>query len=152
MTAKTWIFEPSKNTWTEGPALKQKRYLHGCFTVKDKNQIINEIYVTGGHCNGCGGQLASTEQLSLNGPTDDWEWSNSQNLPHGIMNINAAVESREGEYMGYNVGGYKDKIVDTVYGLRKTDNGLVWEELSKLKLPTYYHSVVNAPASIIPSC
>ena len=154
MIGKTWIFDPEKHRWLPGPELKHRRYNHGCFSVKDESQNITEIYVTGGYCPGCGERLASTEVLRINGSEENWHWSDVQDLPHEIMNFNAAIGSREGVYLGYNVGGNGvNGIEDTIYGLRKTNQGLQWDEVRKINSPSYYHSVVNAPSSyIVPFC
>ena len=97
--------------------------------------------------------MTSTEVLSLSGSSDNWAWSNSQNLPLGLVNQNGAVASRADVYLGFNVGGTSlPAIDDTIYGLRQTNQGLQWEEVRKLNAGTYYHSVVNAPSNIIPSC
>ena len=92
--------------------------------------------------------------LRINGPEENWYWSDVQDLPHGIMNFNAAIGSREGVYLGYNVAGSTvNGIEDTIFGLRKTNQDLQWDEVLKIDSPTYYHSVINAPSNYpVPLC
>ena len=98
--------------------------------------------------------MASTEVLNLEVPENQRSWSDSQDLPHGIANFNAMVGSREGMYLGYSVGGIRAPVNEnTIYGLRKNSTGgLQWDVVSKMHFPRYYHSVVNAPLYLVPSC
>ena len=141
MLDTTWIYDSSKNQWTKGPALKQKRYLHSCFF----DEQSNHVFVIGGGYNGR--RLKSTEKLRIGNSI----WESTTDLLEPLSR-SAAVASDSNAFIGYVAGGYINNVkTDKVWGLRRTD--LHWVEMPKrLQIPRGYHSMVNVVSDEIPGC
>ena len=134
------------NDWSNGPRLSNKRYDHGCFSIKDNN-MITEIVVMGGYGSG---YLSSTEILDVNSMT----WRTGPALPISVSS-NKGVQSEVGPYLGFSTGGsdWRGQVQNKICGLRKT-NGISfkWEEVHSMTTARLGHSVVNAPKSLLPNC
>ena len=138
----TWIYDSSKNKWTKGPALIQKRYVHSCFY----NAKWNTVFVIGGF--GDYRRLKSTEKLNLN---ENFNWESTTDLPEPLS-YSAAVASNSNVLIGYVAGGSTNNgRTDKIWGLRRTD--LNWVEMPKrLQKSRWSHSMVNIASEEIPGC
>lgn len=122
--------------------MKNARYHHGCFSVKQSGNVSN-VYVFGGS-----GSMKSTEVLNVN----DLTWSDGPDLPIG-MHGNAGVESNDNQYLGFSVGGYSGGIIkNTIYGLQKSGENQKWVAFISMNDPRYFSSVVNVPSSLLTFC
>ena len=138
----TWVFNTKTEEWSQGPSMKERRYLHSCFY----DDQTNSVFVAGGYYNG--NRLASTEQWNL----DTNQWISTPDMPEPLSNP-AGVASKSSQYVGYVAGGETNAEYTTnkVLGLRRSD--LVWEEMpQQLKITRRGHSMVNVPADQIPGC
>ena len=108
--------------------------------------MITEIVVMGGDGSRL---LSSTEILDVNSMT----WRTGPSLPFAVCG-NRGVQSEVGPYLGFSTGGIGMYGVDRkIYGLKKTNgNSFKWEEVHGMTIGRYYHSVVNAPKSLLPNC
>ena len=136
------------NNWSNGPNLSTERYDHGCFSIKDSN-ITTQIVVMGGHGSGPYSYLSSTEILDVNSMT----WRTGPALPISVSG-NSGVRSEVRPYLGFSTGGYGNgQQQRKVYGLKKTNgNSLKWEEVHGMTTGRSWHSIVNAPKSLLPNC
>ena len=146
-----WIYDTIHKNWTQGPSLNVGRYDHACMA----DQKSATIYVMGGK-DKTTSALSSTEKLKFNDVNRKWEMSS--NLKERLYN-SAAVSSRSNEFVGYLVASVQydfDKIeieaqTSKIWGLRRSD--LQWIDTSKrLKIPRYWHTVVNVYDNQIPNC
>ena len=133
------------NTWSNGPRLSIKRHDHACFSVKENN-MITEIVVMGGYGSG---RLSSTEILDVNSMT----WRTGPSLPFSVYS-NRGVQSEVGPYLGFSIGGEgNSQRQRKIFGLKKSNgNNVKWEEVHGMTTGRMYHSVVNAPKSLLPNC
>ena len=146
MLDTTWIYDSSKNQWTKGPALIEKRHEHSCFF--DKQSV--SVFVTGGW--GAKRRLKSTEKLKMN---ENLSWKSTTDLLEPLAN-SAAVASNSNQFIGYVAGGFTNngqhtKKTDKIWGLRRTN--LNWVEMPKrLRKSRSSHSIVNVASDEIPGC
>lgn len=133
------------NDWSNGPRLSNKRYDHGCFSIKDNN-MITEIVVMGGYDSG---RLSSTEILDVNSMT----WTTGPALPISVYG-NKGVQSEVGPYLGFSTGGVGNgQVQRKIFGLKKTNgNSFKWKEVHSMTTGRWVHSVVNVPKSLLPNC
>ena len=97
---------------------------------------------------GSSGRLSSTEILDVKTMT----WSNGPNLPISVER-NRGVESFTDNYLGFSTGGYYRSVRNNIYGLKKTSgNTYRWVQVQSMATGRYYHSVVNAPTTLLPNC
>ena len=108
--------------------------------------MITEIVVMGGYGSG---YLSSTEILDVNSMT----WRTGPSFPISVYG-NKGVQSEVGPYLGFSTGGIgNSQYQRKIYGLKKTNgNSFKWEEVHGMTTGRYYHSVVNAPKSLLPNC
>ena len=85
--------------------------------------------------------------------TQSMEWQNLPNLPFNVAH-NKGVESVTGPYLGFTLGGWGDNGREKrMLGLRQQGhNNYRWEQVNGLTTGRYWHSVVNAPVSLVPFC
>lgn len=127
------------NSWSNGPRLSSGRYGHGCFSIKENNEIT-KIVVMGGNNSGA---LSSTVILDVNSMT----WRTGPALPISVS-YNKGVHSEGGTYLGFSIGG----SIKSIYGLKKTsEDSFTWEEVHGMTTARVWHSVVNAPKSLLPN-
>ena len=96
------------------------------------------------------GSLSSTEILDVKTMT----WSNGPNLPTSVTG-NRGVESVTDTYLGFSTGGTSRgwNAQNNIYGLKKTSgNTYRWVQVQSMATGRYYHSVVNAPTTLLPNC
>ena len=95
------------------------------------------------------GQLSSTEVLDVNTMT----WRVGPPLPISVES-NRGVPSVEGNYLGFSTGGYGNgQRHSKIYGLKETSKDVyTWEEVQSMTTARSYHSVVNAPKTLLPNC
>ena len=107
------------------------------------------MVVVGG--DGSPGRLSSTEILDVKTMT----WSNGPNLPISVTG-NRGVESFTDTYLGFSTGGTSCcswSAQNNIYGLKKTSgNTYSWVQVQSMATGRYYHSVVNAPTTLLPNC
>ena len=99
---------------------------------------------------GSSGWFSSTEILDVKTMT----WSNGPNLPITVIR-NRGVESFTDTYLGFSTGGtnYYWNGYNNVYGLKKTSgNTYRWVQVQSMATGRYWHSVVNAPTTLLPNC
>ena len=97
---------------------------------------------------GSSGRLSSTEILDVKTMT----WSNGPNLPISVTK-NRGVESFTDTYLGFSTGGYTGQVQNKIYGLKRTSgNTYRWVQVQSMATARYFHSVVNAPTSLLPNC
>ena len=139
----TWIYDSSKNQWTKGPALREKRSYHSCFyDAKWKT-----VFVIGGKDENLK-RSKSTEKLKMN---EQLSWELTTDLPEPLL-YSAAVASNSNVFNGYVAGGCTNNTrTDKIWGLRRTD--LNWVEMPKrLQKSKFRHSMVNIASDKIPGC
>ena len=137
------MYDSSKNKWTKGPTLREKRYRHSCFY----NEQSNTVFVIGGVGEN-ERRLKSTEKLKIN---EKLSWESTTDLPEPLHS-SAAVASKSNEFIGYVVGGEaNNEITDKIWGLLRTD--INWVEMPKrLQTLRGYHTMVNIASDEIPGC
>ena len=98
---------------------------------------------------GYGSSIDSTEILNVNTMT----WGMGPSLPFEVHG-NRGVVSVSGTYLGFSTGGYGQGLAHSkIYGLKKTiENEYIWEEVHSMTTGRYFHSIVNAPSSMLPNC
>ena len=139
----TWIYDSSKNQWTKGPTLREKRSYHSCFyDAKWKT-----VFVIGGKDENWK-RLKSTEKLKIN---EQLSWESTTDLTEPLSS-SAAVASNSNQFIGYVAGGNTNNgRTDKIWGLRRTD--LNWVEMPKrLQKSRWDHSMVNIASDKIPGC
>ena len=95
---------------------------------------------------GYSGRISSTEILDVKTMT----WSNGPNLPISVYG-NRGVESVTDSYLGFSTGGTGPQ--NKIYGLKRTTgNTYSWVQVQSMATGRYYHSVVNAPTTLLPNC
>ena len=78
-------------------------------------------------------------------------WENGPNLPIRVLK-NRGVESFTDTYLGFSTGGVSP-VRNNVYGLKKTSgNTYKWVQVQSMATGREYHSVVNAPTTLLPNC
>ena len=139
----TWIYDVASKTWSEGPKINTKRYVHACFQDTD----TSTIYIAGGwdvqHT-----YLSSTEKWTL----EENVWKPSANLPEAISH-SSAVSSNTDEFIGYMAGGRTGRTLYSkdIYGLKRREK--TWIKLNKrMKTERIRHSLLNIPANQILGC
>ena len=81
-------------------------------------------------------------------------WRNGPDLPISVYN-NRGVESVTDTYLGFSTGGYgrNHHVTNAIYGLKKTSgNTYRWVQVQSMATRRYYHSVVNAPTTLLRNC
>ena len=118
---------------------------HGCFSIM-QNGYVSKIVVMGGNNSSF---LSSAEMLDVTSK----QWQILPNLPFKVAS-NKCVESVIGPYLGFSVGGFSENDFEKrIIGLRKQSSGnYQWIHVNCLTTGRKFHSVVNAPISILPSC
>ena len=69
-SSKTYFYQPSTDSWSNGPAMSSGRQSHMCSTFVDPNSMELKVAVAGGS-DSSGNQLSTTEIFSTKGQT--WE-------------------------------------------------------------------------------
>ena len=126
--------------------MRNGRYYHGCFSVKERGNVT-KVYVFGGDN---GSAMKSTEMLNV----IDLKWSDGPSLPFPMYG-NAGVPSVTDSYHGFSVGGitgYNGTYLKTVLGLENSNRNQRWVEVGSLKEPRRSHTVVNTPTSLLNFC
>ena len=128
--------------------MRERRYRPSCFPIKT-NGTVTDVVVVCGHSTK--ERQTTTEILNIKSLT----WYDGPRLPY-LINDLASVESVDGQYLGFAIGGYssyqKYQIQDSIFGLQKVNGILEWVLVRSMDTPRYRHTVINAPLSLVPSC
>ena len=83
-------------------------------------------------------------------------WESGPNLPIQVKG-NRGAESFTDSYLGFSTGGYCTTWgqwgQNKIYGLKKTSgNTYSWVQVQSMTKARFFHSVVNAPTTLLPNC
>ena len=122
--------------------MRNVRYRFGCFSVMEDGYVVKVVAMGGSDGRRT---LSSAEMLDV----ESMQWENLPSLPFQVYH-NKGAESVIGPYLGFSVGGYGER---RILGLRKQgDHNYQWEQVNGLSSCRDYHTVVNAPMAMVPSC
>ncbi len=143
LSGKTFYFTFGKESWTEGPELKNKRAAHSCGKIRrNKESQEMSIIVAGGYY---GGYFSSVEILDEGSN----EWQTGSELPIGIM-WSQMVEHQNGGVV--LIGGQSSSvsILDTLYQLPHGGQDAVWTKMEqKMKTGKYNHVAYMVPDNTV---
>jgi N-acetylneuraminic acid mutarotase len=143
-SGKTFYFTFGKESWTEGPELKNKRLYHSCGKIRrDKDSQEMSIIVAGGS-DGYFSYLSSVEILDEGSN----EWQTGSELPFGIE-WSQMIEDQNGGVV--LIGGYSSDVgkLDTLYQLPHGGQDAVWTKMEqKMKTGRREHTAFLAPDNI----
>jgi hypothetical protein len=145
ISGKTFYFTLEKDSWTEGPELKNKRRFHSCGKIRrNKESQEMSIIVAGG--------LDVTSYLSSVEILDEGsnEWQTGPELPFGIEQ-SQMVEDQNGGVIF--IGGFSSVSVsnlDTLYQLPHGGQDAVWIKMEqKMKTGRLRHTAFMVPDNIV---
>jgi hypothetical protein len=142
-SSATYFFNTDKNTWTEGPKLKQARQGHSCGRVRNQKEQYS-LVVAGGF----NGPLLSSVEILDEGAG---QWREGPELPFAISD-SQMVESKDGGVV--LLGGWapreKPTRLDTFFKLRHSGVGAKWELMSqRLKTGRSGHLAFLVPDNLV---
>ncbi len=141
-SGKTFYFTVGEQSWTEGPELKNKRYIHSCGKIRrNKESQEMSIIVAGGYD---GSYLSSVEILDEGSN----EWQMGPELPFAI-GFSQMVEDQNGGVV--LIGGYSTSVgkLDTLYQLPHGGLDAVWTKMEqKMKTGRREHTAFLIPDNI----
>ena len=143
-SGKTFYFTFGEESWTEGPELKNKRYLHSCGKIRrNKESQEMSIIVAGGQY---GSSTLSSVEILHEGSN---EWQTGPELPFGI-GFSQMVEDQNGGVVF--IGGYSSPggNLDTLYQLPHGGQDAVWTKMEqKMKTGREEHTAFMVPDNIV---
>jgi hypothetical protein len=143
-SGKTFYFTFGEESWTEGPALKNKRDDHSCGKVRrNKNsQEMSIIVASGGNDSST---LSSVEILD----EDSNEWQTGSELPFGIWQSQMVEDQNGGVVL---IGGFSSSAgnLDTLYQLPHGGQDAIWTKMEqKMKTRRFLHTAFLIPDKIV---
>ncbi len=143
-SGKTFYFTFGKESWTEGPELKNKRALHSCGKIrKNKERQEMSIIVAGGYD---GSSTLSSVEILDEGSN---EWQTGPELPFEIDDSQMVEDQNGGNVL---IGGYSyaDDNLDTLYQLPHGGQDAVWTKMEqKMKTVRGYHTAFLVPDNFV---
>ncbi len=143
-SGKTFYFSFGKESWTEGPLLKNKRGYHSCGKIRrNKESQEMSIIVTGGWIGSS--RLSSVEILDEGSN----EWQAGPELPFGISRSQMVEDQNGGVVL---IGGRSSSTdyLDTLYQLPHGGQDAVWTKMEqKLKTGRSDHTAFMVPDNIV---
>jgi N-acetylneuraminic acid mutarotase len=140
---KTFFFTFGEGSWTEGPELKNKRYLHSCGKIKrNKESQEMSIIVAGSYY---GSSYLSSVQILDEGSN---EWQTGPELPFGI-HISQMVEDQNGGVV--LIGGESSSVsnLDNLYQLPHGGQDAAWTKMEqKMKTGRKDHTAFLVPDNV----
>ncbi len=134
ISGKPFYFTFGKESWTEGPELKNKRADHSCGKIRrNKESHEMSIIVAGGWD---GSYLSSVEILDEGSN----EWQTGPELPFGIYGSQMVEDQNGGVVL---IGGKSSSVgeLDTLYQLPHGGQDAVWTKMEqKMKTGRYAHT------------
>ncbi len=124
-SGKSYYFTFGQTSWTKGPELKHKRYLHSCGRIKrDKDSQETSTIVAGGWDESS--NLSSVEILD----EGSIEWRSGPELPFGIDNSQMVEDQKGGVVL---IGGYSpaNPNLDTLYQLPHAGKDALWTKVEQ---------------------
>jgi hypothetical protein len=143
-SGKTFYFTFGEESWTEGPALMDKREYHSCGKIRrNKERQELSIIVAGGYD---GSSFLSSVEILDEGSN---EWQTGPELPFGIYGSEMVEDQNGGVVL---IGGYSssgDKL-DTLYQLPHGGLDAVWTKMEqKMNTGKYAHTAFLVPDNIV---
>jgi N-acetylneuraminic acid mutarotase len=123
---KTFYFTLGEESWTEGPELKNERFVHSCGKIRrNKESQEMSIIVAGGDVNGVS-FLSSVEILD----EGSIEWQTGPELPFGIYGSQMVEDQNGGVVL---IGGESSSRVslDTLFQLPHAGQDAVWTKMEQ---------------------
>jgi N-acetylneuraminic acid mutarotase len=144
-SGKTFYFTFGKESWTEGPELKNKRRYHSCGKIRrDKDSQEMSIIVAGGS-DGFFSYLSSVEILDEGSN----EWQMGPELPFTIYGSQMVEDQNGGIVL---IGGSSDSVanIDTLYQLSHGGQDAVWTKMEqKMNTGRRLHIAFLVPDNIV---
>ncbi len=143
ISGKTFYFTFGEESWTEGPELKIKRYVHSCGKIRrNKESQEMSIIVAGGWD---GSSTLSSVEILDEGSN---EWQTGPELPFGIFNSQMVEDQNGGVVL---IGGdSSSSYLDTLYQLPHGSTDSVWTKMKqKMKTARYAHLAFLVPEHIV---
>ena len=131
-SARTFIYDISKDSWKEGPGLNQERLHHDCAALTDNQGRITAVLVAGGS-DPPNGSVKTTEILQVNEGT----WTYGATFITSVGGGSRVVRSRNKNFMAYVLAGYGSS---KIYGLNRTTNA--WQVVGNTKEGHYNFDAV----------
>ena len=154
---RTWIYHIVTDTWRSGPSLNTGRKNHACITIKDNDEKITSVLISGGYDNAykTHGYLKSTEILeNIEG---FWKFG-----PDLIMGSSEAtlIDTFSTTHIALLMGGYvswgsiddasKWKASSAIFGLNRLSNQ--WERLGNLTEKRNMATAVHVSFDFMKGC
>jgi N-acetylneuraminic acid mutarotase len=141
-SGNTFYFTFGEGSWTEGPALKEKRIHHSCGRIKrDKYSQGMSIIVAGGRN---GSSFLSSVEIMDGGSN---EWQTGPELPFGIL-MSKMVEDQNGGVV--LIGGASGDNLDTLFQLPHGGQDAEWTKMEqKLTTGRNRHAALLVPDNIV---
>jgi hypothetical protein len=142
-SGKTFYFTFGEGSWTEGPELKNKRYLHSCGKIRrNKESQEMSIFVAGGYD---GSSLSSVEILDEGSN----EWQTGSELPFGIYGSQMVEDQNRGVVL---IGGRSPSVgyLDTLYQIPHGGLDAVWTKMEqKMNTGRREHTAILVPDNTV---
>jgi hypothetical protein len=142
-SGKTFYFTFGEESWSEGPELKNKRYLHSCGRIRrNKESQEMSIIVAGGYDSSS--YLSSVEILDEGSN----EWHTGPELPFVITDSQMVEDQNGGVVL---IGGSSISVhLDTLYQLPHGGQDAVWTKMEqKMNTGRRDHSAFMVPDNIV---
>ncbi len=140
-SGKTFFFTFGEESWTEGPELKNERFLHSCGKIRrNKESQEMSIIVAGGYA-GFFSSLSSVEILDEGSN----EWQTAPELPFGIGHSQMVEDQNGGVVL---IGGLGN--LDTIYHLPHGGQDANWTKLEQtMQTGRWHHTAILIPDNIV---
>jgi N-acetylneuraminic acid mutarotase len=143
-SGRTFYFTFGEESWTEGPELKNERFLHSCGKIRrNKESQEMSIIVAGGYD---GSFFLSSVEILHEGSN---EWQTGPELPFRIYDSQMVEDQNGGVVLigGYSIPGGN---IDTLYQLPHGGQDAVWTKMEqKIKTGRRRHTTFLTPDNIV---
>ena len=142
-SGKTFYFTFGEKSWTEGPELKNERFLHSCGKIR-RNKESQEMSIIVAGYDGSS-RLSSVEILDEGSN----EWQTGPELPFQIWESQMVEDQNGGVVL---IGGYSSSVntLDTLYQLPHGGQDAVWTKMEqKMKIGRRHNTAFLIPDNIV---
>jgi len=139
-SGKTFYFTFGEESWTEGPKLKIKRYVHSCGKIRRNKESQEMSIIVAGGSDGSS-RLSSVEILD----EGSYEWQTGPELPFGIADSQMVADQNGGVVL---IGGLLN--LGTLYQLPHGGQDAGWTKMEqKMKTGRNWHTAFLVPDNTV---
>ena len=104
--SKVYMYDISRDRWTEVASMKQKRSSHSCLTISTPSE--SKVMV-------CGGYGRTDCEIWTNG---EWTWFQWRKVPSSGSGSRMIKPSFNSQYTAFVLGGQEQGYTNKIYGIK----------------------------------